>query len=118
MLSRISKLCLAFLFVLSFSAIQVSAEPHSFTLHNRTGADLYKLYLAHHSSADWDENEDLLGGAVMMNGAELTITLNKEATSWDIRVESKSGGSLEWSDVPLNGSTDVVLEANGVARVK
>ena len=117
MLSRISKLCLAFLFLLSIS-VQVSAEPHSFTLHNRTGADLYKLYLAHHSAADWDEDDDLLGGAVMLNGAELTITLHKEGASWDIKVASKSGGSLEWSDVPLGGASDVILEANGVARVK
>ena len=117
MFKRLSLLMLAGLVMVS-TAVQVKAEPHTFVLHNRTGADIHKLLVAHHSQADWDEDDDLLGGAVMQNGAELTITLKKSAPSWDLRVEGVSGGYLEWNDLNLNGAEDVILEANATARLK
>lgn len=117
MTNKIRK-ALLLLFLCCTVVLPVAAEPHTVTLHNRTGVDLYKLFLAHHSAADWDENEDLLDGSVFMNGAEVPITLNKKAASWDLRIQNKAGGYLEWSDLDLNGATDVVLENNGVARIK
>jgi hypothetical protein len=117
MFKRLTLLMLASL-VLVGTAPQAMAKPHTFTLHNRTGVDIYKLQLSHHSQADWDDSDDILEGSVIQNGAELEIDLDKSAASWDLRVESKSGGSLEWNDVNLNGSTDVILERNGVARFK
>ena len=99
-------------------APKVHADPHSFTLHNRTGVDIHKLYVAHHGSGQWEADDDLLEVAVMQNGGELTITLKKSADSWDLRVDNGSGGALEWENVPLNSASDVILEANGVARVK
>ena len=117
MFKRLTLLMLASL-VLVGTAPQVKANPHSFTLHKRTGVDIHQLLVAHHSQADWDENEDLLHGSVMQAGGELQINLNESAPSWDLRVESQNGSSLNWDDVNLNGATDVILEANGVARIK
>ena len=119
MLNRSLSMVLLFASLLLVAvAPKVYADPHSFTLHNRTGVDIHKLYVAHHGSGQFEEDEDLLGGAVMQNGGELTINLNKSADAWDLRVDDGSGGSLSWDNVPLNSATDVILEANGVARVK
>jgi hypothetical protein len=106
--------------VLALLALVLPAQAgdQDFQLFNRTGVDIHALYVAPADSDDW--GEDLLGGAQLIAGADVLIVFDPstEAEMWDIRVEDAEGNSLNWADVDLIMATQVILEDNGVARIK
>src|SRR5687768_1179235 len=66
-------------------AANAALKSYNFTLVNKTGYDIKKLYIAPHSSEEWDETDEVLHGQLFAKGASVAITYNarKEAESWD-----------------------------------
>ena len=82
----------------------VAEDVMVFELSNKTGYEITKIYLAPHSSADWDRDDELLRGKVFKDGhtVEVTYHLGKRAPSWDLRVSWATGDpDTEWQDLHL-----------------
>ena len=94
------------------------AGPQDFRLFNRTDVDIYHLYVAPSESEDWQE--DVLGGAVLLNGADIDIVFapDDDVELWDLRVEDQEGNFLYWREIDLMQAVEIILEADGTARIK
>ena len=89
-----------------------------FQLFNRTQVNIKKIYISPSNAADWDD--DLLAGRMLLNGADVFIEFHPGAsqTSWDIRVEDGEGGALEFEDLDLSTTEQVILNADHTATIK
>lgn len=94
------------------------AGPQDFTLFNRTGVDIYAVYVAPSDSEEWEEN--LIEGAQLMHGGDIDIVFapDEEVELWDIRVEDAEGNFLFWREIDLFSAFEIILEPNGTARIK
>ncbi|MGE0491872.1 MAG: hypothetical protein AB7S38_21855 [Vulcanimicrobiota bacterium] len=94
------------------------AGEQDFELFNRTGVDIYALYVSPSGTDNWEE--DLLGGKVIQNGATVNIQFDgaSEAELWDIRVEDSEGNALEFEEINLLEASQVILEEDHTARIK
>lgn len=91
------------------------AGDQDFQLFNRMGVDIY-VSPAHED--DW--GEDMLDGKQLIAGSDVMIVFSPDTSQqmWDIRVEDSEGNALMWKAVDLITAEQVVLEDNGVARIK
>jgi hypothetical protein len=91
------------------AATPAYAGEQDFTLVNKTGVEIHKLYTAPHSSDDWEE--DVLGEDTLANGESLDITFPKreKAAHWDLRVEDSKGNAITFENLNLKEISEVVL---------
>ena len=70
-----------------------------FNLENRTGVNIYSIYIASHDSDEW--GEDLLEADILRDGEDIDIVFHPKAGAklWDLRIEDKDGGSVEWESL-------------------
>jgi hypothetical protein len=80
-----------------------------FTLVNRTGVEIYALYVSPHSSNEW--GEDVLGADTLLSGEELDVFFSprERAKYWDIRIEDEDGNYIEWDRLNLLEISKVTL---------
>lgn len=106
------------LVVLLISVQAVTAGEQDFQLYNRTGVDIYALYVSPSGVDDWEE--DILGADILLAGADIPITFDREEDDalWDLRVEDSEGNYLEYEEINLLSVYEVILEQDGVARCK
>lgn len=85
------------------------AGDQDFTLVNQTGIEIHKLYVAPHSSDDWEE--DILGKDTLADGDSLDITFGRHETKghWDLRIEDSKGNSMTWENLDLRVISEVTL---------
>ena len=78
-----------------------TAGAQDFTLVNATGVEIDKVYIAPHSSDDWEE--DILGQDTLPDGQKVAIKFNRaeKAALWDLRVEDSKENSIEWENLNL-----------------
>ncbi len=78
-----------------------SDAKQDFTLVNQTGVEIDKVYISPHDSNDWEE--DILGQDTLPSGQSVDIKFhrNEKAAMWDLRIEDKSGNSIEWENLNL-----------------
>jgi len=78
-----------------------TAGAQDFTLVNATGVEIDKVYIAPHSSDDWEE--DILGQDTLPDGQKVDIKFNRaeKAALWDLRVEDSKENSIEWENLNL-----------------
>lgn len=78
-----------------------TAGAQDFTLINATGVEIDKVYIAPHSSDDWEE--DILGQDTLPDGQKVDIKFNRaeKAALWDLRVEDSKENSIEWENLNL-----------------
>jgi hypothetical protein len=107
--------CLCLVTLCAHSAV---AGAQDFQLFNRTGVDIYALYVSPTGVEEWEE--DILGADVLLTGADLDILFDRaeEAEYWDIRIEDDEGNALIFEGVNLFEAYQVVLEDDGTARIK
>ncbi|HEX8144237.1 MAG TPA: hypothetical protein VF553_16675 [Pyrinomonadaceae bacterium] len=87
-----------------------------FTLVNATGVEINKVFISPHDSDDWEE--DILGQDTLPNGQSVDIKFHRDekAAMWDLKVEDKSGNSIEWENLNLLEIAKVTLHyENGKA---
>jgi hypothetical protein len=80
-----------------------------FTLVNRTGVEIYAVYVSPNNEDDW--GEDVLGRDTLGNGESVDIEFSpkEKAKFWDIRVEDKDGGFIEWDKFNLLEISKITL---------
>ena len=103
--------------ILSFAAITVKAQgAQDFTLINKTGVEIYALYVTPHNAKDW--GDDILGvDTLVPNGTvDITFSPREKAKFWDLRVEDEDGNFIEWGRLNLlEISTVTLFYKNGKA---
>jgi hypothetical protein len=85
------------------------AGEQDFTVVNKTGVEIHKLFVSPHRTDEW--GEDILGKDTLPDGETLDITFSKHATAahWDLRIEDAKGNSLEWESLDLTTISTVTL---------
>jgi hypothetical protein len=89
---------------------EVSAQAaQDFTVVNKTGIEIYALYVTPNNSDDW--GDDILGADTLANNDELDIVFNRKekATYWDIRIEDADGNYIEWDKFNLRKISKITL---------
>jgi len=91
------------------AATAAVAGEQDFTVVNKTGVEIHKLFVAPHSSDDW--GEDILGKDTLADGETLDITFSRHetATHWDLKIEDSEGHSVEWESLNLKEISKVTL---------
>lgn len=92
-----------------------------FTLINRTGVEIDKVFISPHDSNDWQE--DILGQDTLPDGQSVEIKFhrNEKAAMWDLRIEDSKGNSIEWENLNLLEISKVTLfykDGKGTAQVE
>jgi hypothetical protein len=96
--------------VLSFAAISIKAQgAQDFTLINKTGVEIYALYVTPHNAKEW--GDDILGVDTLAADGTLDITFSRKekAKYWDLRVEDEDGNFIEWDRLNLLEISSVTL---------
>lgn len=94
----------------SISAVEVSAQAsQDFVLVNKTGVEIYALYVSPHSVNEW--GEDILEADTMAAGETYDITFSRRerAKFWDLRVEDSEGNYIVWESLNLLEISKVTL---------
>ena len=108
-------LVFALLFMLVLSCNISFAGDQDFTLVNKTGVTIKKLYVAPSKSNDWEEN--ILAKDVLLDGETFDIAFSgQKSTWWDIRVEDNKGNYSEWEHFNLKEVSKVTLKKDGQAE--
>jgi len=113
---KMLKNLLAVLFVfgvLAIAAKEVSAQAaQDFTLVNKTGVEIYALYVTPHNADDW--GDDILGVDTLAANrtADITFSRREKAKLWDLRVEDEEGSFIEWDSLNLLEISKVTLYYN------
>lgn len=83
-----------------------------FVLINKTGVEIYALYITPHSAGDW--GEDVLGVDTLPPGESVVIRFSprERATYWDLRVEDEDGNYIEWDKFNLKRISKIALYYN------
>lgn len=92
--------------------ISLAQGKQDFILHNKTGVEIYKLYVSPHKADDWEE--DVLGRDTLPSGESVKITFSpkENAKLWDLRVEDKDGHGIEWESLNLLEISSLTLHYN------
>ena len=90
-----------------------SDKKQDFTLVNKTGVIIDQLFIAPHSSDDWEE--DILGADVLGDGETLDIKFHRSQTDamWDLKIQDTKGNSVEWENLNLLKTKKVTLHYDG-----
>ncbi len=92
------------------STMEVSAQAaQDFTLVNKTGVEIYALYVTPHNADAW--GDDILGADTLLAGETLDISFSRKerAKWWDLRVEDEDGAFIEWESLNLLEISKVTL---------
>ena len=86
-----------------------AAAAQDFTLHNETGVEIHRLFVAPHDSDEWEE--DVLGRDTLPDGESVHITFSRKEQSvkWDLRIEDGAGNFIEWENFDLLKISDITL---------
>jgi hypothetical protein len=101
------------------TATSATGAKQDFTLVNKTGVVINKLFISPHDKDDWEE--DILGQDTLASGQTLEITFNREekADNWDLRIEDTQGNAIEWENLKLSEINKITLHyENGKATAE
>ncbi|TCL71685.1 hypothetical protein EDC14_1007150 [Hydrogenispora ethanolica] len=91
-------------------ALPAFAGAQDFVLVNRTGVDLYGVYISPSDRDDWEEN---VLHYVLEDGDSIRITFsNYREAYWDLMVKDRYGNSVYWRGLDLSRISRVILHAN------
>jgi hypothetical protein len=84
-----------------------------FTLVNKTGLVIDKVFISPHDSNDWEE--DVLGQDQLADDATVDIKFqrNEKAALWDIKVEDTKGNAVMWTSLNLLTISKVTIRNEG-----
>jgi hypothetical protein len=96
--------------VLGLAAVSIKAQgAQDFTVVNKTGVEIYALYVTPHNADDW--GDDILGVDTLAVNDSLDITFSRKekAKFWDLRIEDEDGNFIEWEKLNLLEISKVTL---------
>lgn len=88
---------------------RVSLDNLDFTLVNKTGFEIYSVYVAPHNDDEW--GDDVMGRDTLASGESVDIEFSRKekAKLWDLRVEDKKGEFIEWENFDLSEISKITL---------
>ena len=91
------------------TAPAASGADQDFTVVNKTGVIIDKLFVSPSDKEDWQE--DILGKDVLADGESLEIKFHpkEKIEKWDLKIEDSKGQSIEWHDLKLTEISKVTL---------
>lgn len=91
------------------AAPAASGANQDFTVVNKTGVIIDKLFVSPSEKDDWQE--DILGKDVLADGESLEIKFHpkEKIEKWDLKIEDSKGQSIEWHDLKLTEISKVTL---------
>lgn len=93
------------------------AGPQDFKLVNKTGVDIYGVYISPSASDDW--GDDVKDVEVLKDGMVLTVTFaSQDVALWDIRVVDEDGTALDWTEFNLMEISVITLNQDGEAEIE
>ncbi|WP_332118121.1 hypothetical protein [Azorhizobium caulinodans] len=114
MVSRICAAVLALFTVLAVSGPLAAAEARqNFTLVNKTGYDIEKVFVSPSKSDDWEE--DVLGKDTLDDGDSWEIKFHRatKTCKWDLKVVySDDDSSAIWYDIDLCTVSKITIRYN------
>lgn len=80
-----------------------------FTLINRTGTTIKRLYISPADTSDWEE--DVLGRDMLHDGEQVTIQFNADDTAaiWDMKIVDEDDDEATWTALNLATITQLTL---------
>lgn len=91
----------------------VHGAAQDFTLINKTGVDIYYLYISPANSNNW--GKDLLGESILSNGENIYIRFSGQPERWwDLKVKDKNGNTAYWKNLDLSLINQLTLYCDGV----
>lgn len=112
---KIKKLFLS-LFACVLMCSVAFAGPLDFVLVNKTGVDVYYVYISNSSNDNW--GDDVMDDDILPDGGSVTIRFpgKQGGALWDIRVENEDGDPLEWYEFDLKSISKITLNKDGEAQ--
>lgn len=101
----------------SNTASNTAAAPatgtQDFTLVNKTGVVIDKLFISPADVDDWEE--DILGQDQLADGATVDVKFKRseKAAKWDLKIDDTKGNSVEWHDLNLLEINKITLHYDG-----
>jgi ABC-type transport system substrate-binding protein len=96
-----------------------SEGKQDFTLVNKTGVEIDKVFISPHDADSWQE--DILGRDTLPDGQSVDIKFhrNEKAAMWDLRIEDSKGNAIEWENLNLLEISKITLHyENGKATAE
>jgi hypothetical protein len=87
--------------VLMLCAAGLFAGKQDFTLVNKTGVEVFSVYVSPTKEAEW--GEDVLGRDTLPSGESVEIVFDRKEKGkyWDIMVTDEEGNALYWEKLNL-----------------
>lgn len=113
-------LLLACIFLLATFASSYAGK-QDFLLVNKTGIDIQEIYIAPHSSEEWQE--DVMSKEMLVDGKSVKINFVRQTKTklWDLKVVDKDGKASVWQNLDLLEISKVTLhldEGKATAEVE
>ena len=85
------------------------AGKQDFLLVNKTGVDIQEVYIAPHSSEEWED--DVMGKDMLVTGKSVKIHFERQnkTKNWDLKVVDKDGKATVWENLDLLEISKVTL---------
>ena len=96
-----------------------SEGKQDFTLVNKTGVEIDKVFISPHDADSWQE--DILGRDTLPDGQSVDIKFHRseKAAMWDLRIEDSKGNAIEWENLNLLEISKITLHyENGKATAE
>ena len=119
-MKTILALCTTAMLLLAGAHNSLAAD-QDFTVVNKTGVEIYALFVSPADQNEW--GEDILGKDTLPAGesTEIEFDPEEEAAKWDLRIQDKDGNAIEWTDLDLTEIAKVTLfyeNGKGTAKVE
>ena len=103
------------------NANSAAGAAQDFTLVNKTGVEIDKVFISPHDADDWEE--DILGQDTLPDGQNVEVKFDRDETAakWDLRIEDKQGNGIEWENLDLLKVSKLTLhykDGKGTADVE
>jgi hypothetical protein len=97
---------MSFLLLSSKAAL---AGDQDFTLVNKTGVVLTKVFVSPHDAKEW--GEDIMGSDVLADDGSVEIKFHRDeqAEDWDLKVVDKDGHEVIWENLKLTAINKIKL---------
>ena len=109
------KVFVALAAVFMFMFVSFPAEAATITITNRTGGDIYYLYLSSSGTSSWEE--DILGDDILEHRESLRVNVRGSYRQFDLKAEDDDGNTAEWYNFPGN-TTQITIFSDGTAEYR
>ncbi|MBI1207205.1 MAG: hypothetical protein GC191_07940 [Azospirillum sp.] len=110
-MNTVLKMIAAALFVAAIGSVAHAQGKQDFTLVNKTGYPIEKVYISAANTSDWEE--DVMGQSILDNGASINMTFSgSKACKWDMKVVYDDGEEAIWNGFDLCQISKITIKWN------